>query len=129
MKVLSKSRFKIGAECPNKLYYTFHKEEFPSTKEEDTFLQALAQGGFQVEELARMHYPGGHLIDTPHNDYQGAVDRTAALLQQENVTIFEAAFLWEGLFIRTDILVKKGNHLELIEVKAKLFDSTDSYFL
>lgn len=128
MKVLSKSRFKIGAECPNKLYYTFHKEEFPSTKEEDTFLQALAQGGFQVEELARMHYPGGHLIDTPHNDYQGAVDRTAALLQQENVTIFEAAFLWEGLFIRTDILVKKGNHLELIEVKAKLFDSTDSYF-
>ena len=54
MKVLSKSRFKIGADCPNKLYYTFHKEEFPSTKEEDTFLQALAQGGFQVEELARM---------------------------------------------------------------------------
>jgi hypothetical protein len=128
MKVLSKSRFKIGADCPNKLYYTFHKEEFPSTKEEDTFLQALAQGGFQVEELARMHYPGGHLIDNPHYDYQGAVDRTAALLLQENVTIFEAAFLWDGLFIRTDILVKKGNHLDLIEVKAKLFDPTDPYF-
>lgn len=128
MNLLSKSRFKIGADCPNKLYYTLHKEDFPSIKEEDTFLQALAQGGFQVEELARMHYPGGHLIDNPHYDYQGAVDKTAALLLQENVTIFEAAFLWEGLFIRTDILVKKGNHLDLIEVKAKLFDSTDPYF-
>ena len=128
MKVLSKSRFKIGAECPNKLYYTFHKEEFPSTKEEDTFLQALAQGGFQVEELARMHYPGGHLITSPHNDYLGAVAETTELLKQENVVIYEAAFLWNDLFIRTDILVKKGNHLELIEVKAKLFDSTDSYF-
>jgi hypothetical protein len=75
-----------------------------------------------------MHYPGGHFIDNPHYDYQGAIERTATLLQQENVTIYEAAFLWEGLFIRTDILVKKGNHLDLIEVKAKLFDPGDSYF-
>ena len=67
MKVLSKSRFKIGAECPNKLHFTHHNNLYPSTKEDDTFLQALAQGGFQVEELARMHYPGGHLVDNPHH--------------------------------------------------------------
>ena len=127
MKLLSKSRFKIGLECPNKLYYTFHKEDYPSTKQEDTFLQALAQGGFQVEELARLHYPGGHLVDSPHYDYLGAVAKTNELLQLENVVIFEAAFLWNGLFVRTDILVKKGNALELIEVKAKLFDPSDPY--
>jgi hypothetical protein len=125
MKVLSKSRFKIGLECPNKLYFTHHKDSYPSTKEEDTFLQALAQGGFQVEELARMHYPGGHLIDSPHYDYAGAVLETTELLKLENVVIYEAAFLSNNLFIRTDILVKKGNHIELIEVKAKLFDPTD----
>jgi len=127
MKLLSKSRFKIGLECPNKLYYTFRKEDYPSTKQEDTFLQALAQGGFQVEELAKLHYPGGHLVDSLHYDYLGAVAKTNELLQQENVVIFEAAFLWNGLFIRTDILVKKGNTLELIEVKAKLFDPSDEY--
>ena len=65
MKVLSKSRFKIGAECPNKLHITHHSNLYPSTKEDDTFLQALAQGGFQVEELARMNYPGVHLVDNP----------------------------------------------------------------
>lgn len=127
MKLLSKSRFKIGLECPNKLYYTFHKEDYTSTKQEDTFLQALAQGGFQVEELARLHYPGGYLVDSPHYDYEGAVAKTTEFLQQENVVIFEAAFLWNGLFVRTDILVKKGNALELIEVKAKLFDPSNPY--
>ena len=129
MKVLSKSRFKIGLECPNKLYYTHHKNLYQSTKDEDTFLQALAQGGFQVEELARMHYPGGYLIDNPHYDYEGAIAATTALLQQENVIIYEAAFLWNSLFIRSDVLVKQGNHLELIEVKAKLFDPNDDYLI
>jgi len=127
MKVLSKSRFKIGLECPNKLFYIFHKNIYPSTKTEDSFLESLAQGGFQVEELARMHFPEGILVDSPHYDYEGAVKRTQELLTQENVVIFEAAFLWNGLFIRTDILVKKGNKIHLIEVKAKLYDPEKEY--
>jgi len=128
VKLLSKSRFKIGLECPNKLYYTYHKDRYPSTKEEDSFLQSLAQGGFQVEELARMHYPGGHLVDTPHWDYGQAVEATSKLLEQENVIIYEAAFMWDGLFIRTDILKKKGDRIDLVEVKAKSFDGEDDYF-
>lgn len=51
MKVLTKSRFKLGLECPNKLYYT-RKKEYANIKLEDPFLQALAQGGFQVEALS-----------------------------------------------------------------------------
>jgi hypothetical protein len=127
MRVLSKSRFKIGLECPNKLFFTHHKDVYPSSKTDDTFLLSLAQGGFQVEELARMHYPGGVLIDTEHYDYDGAVRKTDALLEKENVVIYEAAFLWENLFIRTDILQKKGKQIDLIEVKAKLHDPNDEY--
>jgi hypothetical protein len=127
MRVLSKSRFKIGLECPNKLYFTHHKDQYPSTKTEDTFLLSLAQGGFQVEELARMHYPGGVLVDSEYYDYADAVDKTNILLQQENVVIYEAAFLWNNLFIRTDILNKQGNRIDLIEVKAKLHDPNNEY--
>ncbi|WP_100629738.1 DUF2779 domain-containing protein [Algoriphagus formosus] len=127
MKVLSKSRFKVGLECPNKLYYHYHKDIYPSNKNDDSFLESLAQGGFQVEELARMHYPEGILIDNPHYDYEGAANRTGEYLKMDNVVVFEAAFLWNDLFIRTDILVKKGNSIELIEVKAKLFDPNDEY--
>ncbi|MET6989177.1 DUF2779 domain-containing protein [Sediminicola arcticus] len=50
-------------------------------------------------------------------------------MAQENVTIFEAAFLIDGLFIRVDILEKKGNNIQLIEVKAKSIkaDEHDSF--
>lgn len=126
MRVLTKSRFKLGLECPNKLFYTNKKEEYANIKQDNPFLQALASGGFQVEELARLHYPGGILIEdsTDPNDYKyiEKVEQTNALLQQENVVIFEAAFMFENLFIRVDILEKIGNTINLIEVKAKSFN-------
>ena len=125
MKVLSKSRFKLGLECPNKLFYT-GKKEYANKKVDDPFLEALAQGGFQVEEFARMHYPDGVLIEGQDWDYEFLWNRTQKLLEQENIIIYEAAFLIDGLFIRTDILVKKGNNIELIEVKAKSYDPTDN---
>lgn len=118
MKVLTKSRFKLGLECPNKLFYT-SKKKYANEKVSDPFLEALAQGGFQVEELARMHYPDGILIEGNDGDYELLWNQTQELLQQENVIIFEAAFLYNGLFIRTDILVKRGNRIELIEWKKR----------
>ena len=45
----------------------------------------------------------------------------------ENVVIYEAAFNFDDLFIRTDVLVKKGTHIQLIEVKAKSLDPNQSY--
>jgi hypothetical protein len=126
MKVLTKSRFKLGLECPNKLFYT-GKNEYVNKKKDDPFLEALAEGGFQVEELARMHYPGGILIEGQDWDYEFLWNKTQKLLEQENVTIYEAAFLIDGLFIRTDVLVKKGISIDLIEVKAKSFDPSDNY--
>lgn len=126
MKVLSKSRFKLGLECPNKLYYT-GKDEYANSKTEDSFLEALAQGGFQVEELARMHYPNGILIEGNDWDYRLLWEQTQELLKQENVIIYEAAFLINDLFIRTDVLVKQGDNIELIEVKAKSFTPDDEY--
>lgn len=126
MKLLTKSRFKLGLECPNKLYYT-NKKEYANTKMSDSFLEALAEGGFQVEELARMHYPNGILIEGNDWDYQLLWKQTQELLKQENVTIYEAAFLINGLFIRTDVLVKQGDNIELVEVKAKSFTPDDEY--
>lgn len=129
MKVLSKSRFKLGLECPNKLFYT-NKKEYANQKQDDPFLQALASGGFQVEELARLHYPDGKLIEDKNSDegydYEEKVKQTSKLLEQDNVVVFEAAFMFNNLFIRVDILEKKGNEINLIEVKAKSFKKDDT---
>lgn len=118
-RVLSKSRFKIGFECPTKLYYQ-DNQAFGSTKTDNSFLAALAEGGFQVGELAKIYHPGGIEIKTL--DKVEALKQTAELLQQKSVTIFEGAIRHENLFIRADILIKRGNHIELIEVKAKSYD-------
>jgi hypothetical protein len=124
-RYLTKSRYKLGRECPTKLYYT-RKDEYPNSKLDDPFLEALADGGYQVGELAKQYFPGGHDINTL--DYEEAEAQTNELLKQENVVIFEPAIRYKNLFIRIDILVKQGNHFDLIEVKAKSYDShTDSF--
>jgi hypothetical protein len=123
-RYLTKSRFKLGVECPTKLFYT-KKPEYADRKMEDPFLAALAESGHQVGELAKHYFPGGHDITTL--DYEDAERETAEILIQDNVILYEPAIRFENLFIRIDILVKKGNHVQLIEVKAKSFDPEDPY--
>lgn len=53
-KLFTKSAFKIALECPRKLYYYRNPEIYANADVEDEFLQALAEGGFQVGELATM---------------------------------------------------------------------------
>lgn len=126
-RYLTKSRFKLAMECPTKLYYT-GKDEYVNKSFEDSFLQSLADGGFQVGELAKLYYPGGHDIVTLDQDI--ALEETTKLLQQENCIIYEAAIKYKDFFIRIDILVKEGNHIKLIEVKAKsTTEKTDAQFL
>jgi hypothetical protein len=124
-RLLTKSRFKLGLECPDKLFYVGKEHIYTNQKKDDPFLQALADGGFQVEELARLAYPEGILIQSGSGNYDVAVSETNVLLQQENCVIFEAAFRYNNLFIRTDILVKTGNFIQLIEVKAKSILKSD----
>ena len=117
MKYLTKTLFKKGLECPLKLTVNYK-----SSEEKNEFLSALADGGFQAEELSRLHYRPGYLIDD--RDYANSLKNTNDLLKKPDSIIYEAAFLHENLFVRTDILVKTGNLIKVIEVKAKSFDST-----
>ncbi len=123
---LTKSRFQIGMECQTKLYYHQNGSKYPNQKLDDPFLKALAQGGFQVGALAQAYFPEGVLVAEESN--KAAIEKTWELLHQENCTLFEAAIQTGPFLIRVDILRKRGNHLELIEVKAKSFHpETDSF--
>ena len=121
-RYLTKSRFKLGIECPTKLYYK-GKQEYLNQKIDDPFLIALAKGGYQVGELAKQYFPNGHDITTL--DYEDAETQTLKLLEQSEVIIYEPAIRFKNLFVRIDILVKKGNQFELIEVKSKSFDTDE----
>jgi hypothetical protein len=121
-RYLTKSRFKLAMECPTKLFYTSKKDIYYDHKVDNDFLLALAEGGFQVGELAKLYYPGG--VNIEELDHQIALGITEELLKQEKIIIYEAAFCYKDLFIRADIIIKDGNKIELIEVKAKSVDPT-----
>ncbi|BAZ93741.1 uncharacterized protein FOKN1_1343 [Thiohalobacter thiocyanaticus] len=122
---LTKSRFKIALECPRKLNYATDKN-YANAKSEDEFLQGLAEGGHQVGALAKLMYPGGIEITTPSVEEQ--IKNTQKLIEQNDVILYEPTFRHGNLVIRVDILVKRGNLIDLIEVKAKGFNSRESSF-
>ena len=123
IRLLTKSRFKLAAECPTKLFYTGKPQLYRNLKQEDSFLAMLADGGYQVGELAKCFYPTGVEISSPNNAEAEA--QTLEWLKQDKVVLFEPAIRFENLFVRADILVKDGNHFQLIEVKAKSYNSSN----
>ncbi len=125
-RYLTKSRFQLAMQCQTKLYYQ-GKHEYANQSIDDPFLLSLAEGGFQVGALAKCYFPGGYEVESKNPDE--ALRLTSELMQQKDIILFEAAFLHGNLFVRTDILVKQGKLLELIEVKAKSFDSVKDSFL
>jgi hypothetical protein len=123
MRPLSKSRFKLALQCPTKLFYT-GKTEYENADAMDSFLEALAEGGYQVGELAKCYYPGGHMIE--ELGYELPLQKTNELLKQENVVIYEAAIQYKDFFVRVDVLEKKGDLIRMIEVKSKSFRGNDA---
>jgi hypothetical protein len=113
----------MAVECPRKLYYTGKKDVYRDTKDEDTFLQALAEGGFQVGELAKCLYPDGTEVLPKGN--KEALAETAEWLKRENITLFEPAIAHGAYLVRVDVLIKTGNSIKLVEVKAKSIKSDD----
>lgn len=119
---ISKTDYKVARSCPAKLYYRMNK--YPSAKDGDEYMELLAEGGYMIGAIASLLFEGAVLVDEP--DHDKAVALTQKYLKQKNIILLEAAFESKGKFARPDILIKQGNALTLIEVKAKSFDSSEA---
>lgn len=122
-RYLTKSRFKTAMNCPPKLFYCNKGDEYADEKLDDPFLASLAEGGFQVGELAKYLFcndPIAEQITIEERDYDRSVALTEKkLFANDNPVIAEAAFRFENLFIRVDITTRKDTRIDLYEVKAK----------
>lgn len=121
-KLFTKSAFKIALECPRRLYYAYDSKLYANQELSDDFLKSLAEGGFQVGELAKVYYGIKGEADIDVLGYDESVEKTKELFKNENINIAEAAFRHGDLFVRADIIEKKGNDITLIEVKAKSWE-------
>lgn len=119
-RALSKSQFKTGLECPRKLAYA--REKYPSKAREDPYLKFLAEGGFMVEAIARALFPKGQEVHPQGTET--AAQATLRLLESSSeVDLFEPVFEHDGCSARVDILSRRGDVIDLIEIKAKSFHS------
>jgi hypothetical protein len=121
MRLLTKSRFKLAVECPTKLFYTAKRDVYADRNEDDEFLKMLAEGGHQVGELAKQCFPDGR--EVLEKNALAAVSETLQLLKVDgDIVLFEPAIRFASFLVRVDILVRTGNRLEIIEVKATGYD-------
>jgi hypothetical protein len=120
--LLTKSDFKVAQSCPTKLFY--RKRKFPTTLEDNEYLQFLADGGYMIEALARLHFPGGTEMPFVSGTEAAVADSTAAF-NAATASLFEPTFLFRQSLARIDILDRKGDSARLIEVKAKSIDTSE----
>ncbi|MDD3052195.1 MAG: DUF2779 domain-containing protein [Candidatus Cloacimonetes bacterium] len=121
----TKSLFKLSRECPAKLFY-IDKPEYINKTAGNEFLEALAEGGIQIGQYAKLVWSDG--IEVTAKSLDEAVRKTEEYLLSDEITLYEPAFKFQNLLVRVDVLIKKGNQLKLIEVKAKSYSGTDDFF-
>ncbi len=113
---ISKSQFLRGLQCPKSLWLNRYSPE--SRDQTDAAKEALFSSGNEAGKTARALYPGGEEILFNASDFGGMLKKTSDLLKGGCEVIYEASFSRGGIFVMADILVKKGSHWELFEVKS-----------
>lgn len=120
---LSKSEFKLATDCFKKLYY--YKNGYLKTTDDNEFMEMLAEGGYMVGALATLLFDNGVDINKDTTYSTDKLENTLKwLASNDNIVLFEAAFKTaDGRNCRVDVLEKIGNAINVLEVKAKSWDS------
>lgn len=115
---LSKSRFLAGLQCLKRLYLDCYQLNLADALGPSQ--QALFDAGTAVGELARQRFPHGKLIQEQYFEHSQALKSTQDLLTDTSVpALYEAAFAFESIRTRVDILKRRGEQeFDLIEVKS-----------
>ena len=113
-KMLSKSRYLNGLQCPRLLWIATNQPE--RIPEPDAATQHIFDQGHLVGELAKKLFPGG--IDVPAGDFMGNIALTKSLIQKRK-PLFEAGILSGKIYSRVDILNPvNDDEWDIIEVKS-----------
>ena len=115
-KIISKSKYCLGLQCPKLLWVHYNdKERLP---EVDASVQVRFDQGHVIGDLAKSLYPGGIEIVYRAGAFQEMAEETANALPLRK-PIFEATFSHDGAYAQADILVPVGDDAwDIVEVKS-----------
>lgn len=121
--MLTKTHFVLGQRCQKALHFNVFSPELAN--QSSNLGLKLRREGIQVGKYARSLYPDGILIDS--EDVEVALEETQKNIDEGTLTLFEAAFRFDDVVIRTDILTRHSvnDPWNLYEVKATTYKSND----
>jgi hypothetical protein len=117
--ILSKSTFVKSVQCLKAFYLHkfYYNRRDPLSKEQ----QAVFNRGHEVGYLARSLFPNGKDASSEHpSQYLKSVQQTQNWINQGESTIYEAAFLYNGVLIYIDMLHRQDDYWHAYEVKSSL---------
>ena len=112
---LSKSLLLKGLQCPKALWLAKNPPAFEFPPQPD--LEARYRAGTEVGLLAQQLFPGGTEVPFAGLSVAEQVARTRELIAGGAAVIYEASFVFDGIFVKVDILVRDGAAWEIFEVK------------
>ena len=113
---LSKTLFIKGLQCHKYLWLAKNQPELKDEISESQ--EAVFQSGTDVGMLARDLFPGGLEIPYEGLTHSQQIERTAQGIADGAETLYEAAFSYEGIFMKADIIHRDGLGWNLYEVKS-----------
>ena len=115
----TKHLFGAGVECATKLYY--YAQNYPENRESRPFIEHAIFNKRLLKALSRSAYPQGIFVD--ESSIAKAAEVTAARLEEEEVTLFDAIFVHQQMMGRLPIIHKEGSNITAYHVQTKGFDS------
>ena len=114
---LSKSRLISAWQCPKRLYLEKHRPDLAVITPQ---MESMFAGGHQVGAIARQLYGTPLSVEIPFQRRMSLMVQETRRLIEKGATepIFEATFQTEGVLVRVDVLIPRGDSWRVIEVKA-----------
>jgi len=111
LQLLSKSKIISGIQCHKKLWIETHVKQ-------NVLESHLFELGNRFEDFVRTHYGDGVNLDGKNNKDEIFNKTNSALLDPKVNVIYEAAFEFENVLVRVDVLKRNKDGWEIIEVKS-----------
>ena len=131
---LSKSLFLRGLQCHKSLFLKKYHPEFSDKISQSQ--EMLFQSGTNVGLFARQRFQDGIEIPFENLSITEQIDLTVTEINRGSSTLYEAAFSYDEVFVKVDILHKGKSGWEIYEVKSSteikdinIFDLAVQYYV
>ncbi len=114
--ILSKSTFLRGLQCEKSFW--LYKNKYNLKDEISSQQQAIFDQGTNVGVLAQQLFPGGFDATVKYYEQEKGIALTQQLINQGETIIYEAAFVFNGVYAAVDILLKDTEGWKAYEVKS-----------